>query len=174
MELNAYGVTLKRLTKDKIELVRHWRNDPKIAKHMNFREYITPEMQVKWFDCIDNRFNYYFLIVYKGLDVGLVNVKDINYDFMEGESGIFIFEDSFLNTDLSIRASLCKNDYFFLDFNLIKMTGHVLSDNKRAIRFNRAFGSHPLPNQEGIKYQKWVTYKDNYLIARNNLIKLLR
>ena len=37
-----YGITLKRLTVDKIELVRNWRNDPKISQYMEFRDYITP------------------------------------------------------------------------------------------------------------------------------------
>ncbi len=40
--LENYGVRLKRLTHDKIELLRQWRNDPKIQQYMFYREYITP------------------------------------------------------------------------------------------------------------------------------------
>ncbi len=40
--LENYGVRLKQLTHDKIELLRQWRNDPKIQQYMFYREYITP------------------------------------------------------------------------------------------------------------------------------------
>ena len=45
--IEGYGVKLKRLTHDKIELLRQWRNDPKIQQYMIYREEITPEMQEK-------------------------------------------------------------------------------------------------------------------------------
>ena len=44
-----YDIILERLTLDKIELVRNWRNDPKISQYMDFKEYISPEMQLNWF-----------------------------------------------------------------------------------------------------------------------------
>ena len=49
MFFEKYGVKLERLTADKIELVRNWRNDPKISQYMEFRDHITAEMQKKWF-----------------------------------------------------------------------------------------------------------------------------
>ena len=49
MKLEKYGICLEKLTHDKIELVRRWRNHPKIRRYMEFREEITPEMQEKWF-----------------------------------------------------------------------------------------------------------------------------
>lgn len=40
LQLNGYGITMRRLTKDKIELLRQWRNDPKIRQYMIYQEYI--------------------------------------------------------------------------------------------------------------------------------------
>jgi hypothetical protein len=58
MFFEKYGVKLERLTADKIELVRNWRNDPKISQYMEFRDHITAEMQKKWFASVDNENNY--------------------------------------------------------------------------------------------------------------------
>ena len=52
--IKKYGVTLEKLTHQKIEIVRQWRNDPKIDKYMEFHEEITPQMQENWFNRINN------------------------------------------------------------------------------------------------------------------------
>ena len=39
MILEGYGVKLHRLTEEKIELLRRWRNDPKIQQYMGYREH---------------------------------------------------------------------------------------------------------------------------------------
>ena len=69
IKLEKYGVTLKQLTHDKIELVREWRNDPKISQYMEYREYITSEMQEKWFEETNNDKNYFFLIEFEGKEI---------------------------------------------------------------------------------------------------------
>jgi hypothetical protein len=111
--LKGYGVTLKRLTHDKIELVRNWRNDPKIQQTMFFQDYITPEMQEKWFSRINNENNYYFIVAYNDEEIGLINIKDIDYEKKTGETGVFIYEDRYLGTDISYRAHLVMFDYVF-------------------------------------------------------------
>ena len=88
MKLEKYGIILKRLTYDKIELVRNWRNDPKISQYMEFRDYITLEMQEKWFQKINNDNNFFFIIEYEGKEIGIANIKDIEYKEKTGEAGI--------------------------------------------------------------------------------------
>ena len=48
--LQKENVVLRRVENKDIEMIRNWRNDPKISQYMSFRDYITPEMQKKWFD----------------------------------------------------------------------------------------------------------------------------
>ena len=79
MILEGYGVKLYRLTEEKIELLRRWRNDPKIQQYMGYREHITSEMQKAWFERINNDNNYYFIIEYEGKEIGCINIKDIDY-----------------------------------------------------------------------------------------------
>jgi RimJ/RimL family protein N-acetyltransferase len=179
MENNAviskYGVTLKRLTLDKIELVRNWRNDPKISQYMEFRDYITSEMQGKWFERINNKYNYYFIINYDMEEIGLVNIKDVDFYNRCAESGIFIYNDKYLNTDIGFRSALCNTDFAFEVLKLDYLYGHVMSDNKRALRFNKAFGCvlQGGGGEDKVK-QRLILKKDIYFEYRKRLIAMLK
>ncbi len=174
MTIEKYGVTLKRLTVDKIELVRNWRNDPKISQYMEFRDYITPEMQAKWFAKINNDQNYYFIIEYKGKEIGLTNVKDIDYGAKTGEGGIFIYDDSFLNSDIPFRVIFALNDFCFDELHLEKMIAHIMSDNKRAIDFNRVLGYKKDESSPESGKMVYILTKEDYLKQRNRFAKLLK
>ena len=173
MVIEKYGVRLKKLSIDKIELVRNWRNDPKINQFMDFKDYITEKMQLTWFNKINNIHNFYFIIEVDSIEVGLVNIKDIDYEKSLGETGIFIYEDSYLNTDLSFRAILCANDYYFDTLNMNILLGRVIKNNKRAVRFNKALGSTEVEILEDVNYNIWHTTKTDYQLAKTNILKLL-
>ena len=63
LTLYQYGVTLKRLEINDIEEVRSWRNFHYIQNKMQFTEDISSEMQLIWFNSINNKLNYYFIII---------------------------------------------------------------------------------------------------------------
>lgn len=174
MRIEGYGIALERLTLDKIELLRNWRNDPKIQQYMEYREYITPEMQRNWFDRINNEHNYYFIITCDGKDIGLVNLKDIDYERKCAEPGIFIYEDEFLNGDTGIRVALLNTDFAFETLNLDFLYGHILKNNRRAIRFNSVFGYELSLGQESVTNQLYRLKKEIYFQKRENLKRLLQ
>ncbi|MCQ2975200.1 MAG: GNAT family N-acetyltransferase [Bacteroidales bacterium] len=163
MELSKYGVTLKRLTEDKIELVRQWRNNPKIQQYMEYREYITEEMQKNWFQKINNDNNYYFIIVYNNKEIGLINIKNIDYEKGTGEPGIFIWDDEYINSDVTIRASCCQGDFIWNTLKLNELHIHVLKSNKRAIQYNKFFGYELTKNQENKENQEYILTRENML-----------
>lgn len=171
--IENYGVKLNRLTADKIETVRVWRNTPKISKYMEYREEITPEMQKNWFAKIDNDFNHYFVLEVDGKDIGLINIKDVDYEKGEGESGFFIWDDEYLNSDYSFRATLCLYDFAFETLKLNTIVAHVLQDNKRAIRFNIAFGMKLSANQENVMNQEYRLDYTTYIEKKSKIIKYL-
>ena len=172
--IDRYGIKLKRLTYDKIELVRRWRNDPKISQYMEYREEITPEMQEKWFQRIDNDNNFYFLIEIDNKEIGLINVRDIDYKKRQGEPGIFIWDDDYLNSTVSFQACLCLNDFCFETLELKKLVIHVLSDNKRAIKFNHAFGYIISDNQAEMYNQEYTLNDIDYYKKKEKILKFLR
>lgn len=173
MELQGYGITLKRLTLDKIEMLRNWRNDPKIQQYMEYRDYITSEMQRKWFESINNEHNYYFIIIIKGKEIGLVNLKNVDYERKCAEPGIFIYEDTYLNSDNGIRAALLNTDFAFENLNLDFLYGHVLKDNKRAIRFNSIFGYELSSGQDNVPNQLYTLKKEIYIQRREYMKTIL-
>ena len=160
--LQNYGVTLRRLTHDKIEMLRCWRNDPKIQQYMFYREYITPEMQKAWFARINNEHNYYFIIEYDGKEIGCVDIKDIDYDKKVAEPGIFIYDDYYLNSEIAIKATIISHDFAFYKLHLSQMLGHLWGNNKRAVRFNKLFGGRPMAGEENKDFQLWCITKEKY------------
>lgn len=166
--LEGYGVTLKRLTHDKIELVRNWRNNPKIQQTMFFQDYITPEMQEKWFSRINNENNYYFIVEYNNEEIGLINIKDIDYEKKTGETGVFIYEDRYLGTDISYRAHLVMFDYVFNVLKLENTFAHIRKENKVAIRFSVFLGAIRLEQKyNSTDCEIYKITRDKYFINKN-------
>lgn len=172
--ITKYGITLKPLTHDKIELVRQWRNTPKIRQFMEYRQEITQEMQERWFEKISTSGkDFFFIIVFEDKEVGLINIKDVDFEKKEGEPGIFIWDDEFLNGGASFRASLARNDFAWDVLKLERLVSHVLSDNKRAIRYNKMQGFVMASDQDGLYNQKYILEKENALKSKEKLIKIL-
>lgn len=169
--IRKYGLELTRLRHDKIELVRTWRNDRSISQYMEYREYISPEAQELWFSRIDNDENYYFIITLQNEDIGLINIKDVDHSSKCGESGIFIWDERYLNSDVSFRATFALFDFAFDDLKLNTIISHVLSDNKRAIQFNKLMGFKILAGQDNVYNQEYNLDISDYIKVRNKYLK---
>lgn len=160
LTLTGYGVTLRRLTHDKIEMLRQWRNDPKIQQYMIYREYITPEMQEAWFKKNNNDHNFYFIIEYEGREVGMINIKDVDYEKKTGEPGIFIYDDDLWNSDIGMRASLCIEDFIWNSLGMESQHIQVIASNKRAVQLNKFFGYEIVPGFENKEVLQMVLTKE--------------
>jgi len=167
-----YDIILERLSLDRLELLRNWRNDPKISQYMGSKEYITPEMHMNWFNKINNDNNYHFIVIYNNEAIGSVNIKDINYEKKCGEPGIFIYEDKYLNSDVGFRMALCNTDFAFDYLKLEYLYGIILADNKRAIRFNNALGYLPDKIQKYSEKISCTLTKERYFEYRNKILNL--
>ena len=131
-------------------------------------------MQRDWFESINNNNNFYFIVNYENQDIGLVNIKDVDYEKKTGEPGIFIYPDEYQNGDISFRCALCNMDFAFEQLNLDYVYGHVLRDNKRAKRFNSAFGYQIASDQENLTKQLYILTRERYLLCRDRISKLLK
>lgn len=171
--IEKYGVRLIRLTHDKIELVRRWRNDPKISQYMEYRDEITPEMQEAWFQRTNNENNFYHIIEINGKEVGLIDIRDIDYVKGEGEPGIFVWDDEYINSPEIFNASFANLDFAFETLGLKRLIIHVLKDNPRAIKYNKAIGYLLSPNQENVYNQEYTLVYPIYKSKRDRLLKYL-
>ncbi len=164
LSLKQFDVELRRLQLEDIELVRKWRNEAHVAQQMIYREYITTEMQLKWFDTINNQYNYYFLILFKGNKVGLINAKDYDLERGFGEGGIFIGDKAYEDSFAAVFASLCLlNFVFYLLPHISKSRIRVLKTNERAIQYNKLMGYEEISGAKNTHDQLFELSRERYL-----------
>ncbi len=156
VRIEKYGVVLRTIQPEDLELVRYWRNHPKIAQFMSFREHISEAMQKAWYATINNDRNLYLIVEWESRSVGLINIKDIDYVEKCCESGVFFWDDECLHSDVPPRASLALCDYAYEALGLKYLRAHVMRTNNRAIRYNKFMGYQLQPGQEDVDNQLYL------------------
>lgn len=163
MIAEQYGIKYKRITQQDIETLRYWRNQPFIRETMQFREYITPAMQRAWFDKINNKFNFYFIIEHENKKIGLINCKDAEPDSNIAEGGIFIWDKSYWGTPIPALASLTMLQAVFDVFKTGEASvATVACTNKVALDFNLMLGYEIKEKTSDGNYYKLYLSKDKY------------
>jgi len=171
MIVSRYGVKLIKLEQQHIELLRTWRNAEKIARFMEFRDHITPDMQQRWFDGLNPESDFYFMIEYRGHLVGMIHASGIDWKQGRGDAGLFIYEDRYLSTYTPVLASLCMVDLFFGIFTLERLYAKVMRNNPVAEAYNSNLGFKPMLLQEEHDFKMFELTRENYFAATENLRK---
>ena len=114
MIIRKYGIELHRLKEDSLEMLRQKRNEKSIREKMFYQEEITFDEQLKWFESINNIYNYYFVIHYKNEQIGLIHGKVLSYETRIAEGGIFLWNENYYNSVIPILSSVCMADITFL------------------------------------------------------------
>lgn len=170
--LEQYGITLKRITKNDIELIRNWRNHPTIRKTMAYQKKISSREQLEWFEKINNPLNYYLLIIIDEKPIGVINCKDVNLKDQYGEGGIFIWDGNYISSPIPSIASIILIDYIF---NIIEIGNksfvRVLSNNIPAQKYNQMLGYVLLPGQSSQKNQWYILTKEDFNAKKEKLTK---
>ena len=171
MIVHKYGITLRRLTLEDIELVRQKRNSDEIRQVMQFREEISPEMQLDWFKSIDNFENYYYIVEFEGKKVALINDKHMDWTARTSESGLFFWEKDYIHTFIPILASLVLLDvgFHYLDWRISYI--HVMRDNEPAIGYARQIGYEVCEGQEEEENQLYFLTRENFEARAKNIRK---
>ncbi|MEI7490627.1 MAG: GNAT family N-acetyltransferase [Bacteroidota bacterium] len=160
MKLIRYGITLHRLKEDDLELVRQWRNDPVVRDNFAFRDYITPVMQHAWFKSINNIHNFYTVIEYQAVKIGVINLKNIDWDEMSAEGGIFIPDVKYHQTSVPATISFMTTEILLNAFHFKTGYAHVLKENDAVRSFIYSLGYKMCPGQENEANQKFFITPD--------------
>ena len=169
MIIKGYDIMLHQLREEHIEMVRNWRNSQKIAKYMEYREMISPDMQRKWFSGLDDLLDFYFVIEYNEEFIGLIHVANINWALGSGDAGLFIYDNRYLNTHIPVLSSLSMLDALFSVFPLQAVTAKVMAGNDTAAKYNTRLGFQLVPGQEGMQFQQYRLEKEVYNAATEKL-----
>lgn len=173
MILRGYGVELIRLRHEDIELVREHRNSPAIQSRMEFREYITPEMQEEWFASLDATHSHYYIVVHEGRKKGLVNGAKLDWEKRETHSGGIFMWDETGGPQVPLGASLLLTDLSFI-LGLERTYIKVLRDNHTAINYNLQLGYELLPDQEHVNNREYVLTEAKYAAKTAKIKSLLQ
>lgn len=155
--LQGYGLTLRQLQLEDIEMVRQWRNDPSVSSYMAFRGHISKEQQEAWFKKVDNEENHFFIINLNGESVGLCELKKINSTNRTAEGGIFVYDERFRNSPHCVAVAVFVSEYGFGQLGLVRIYAQILDNNLRAIRFNKMLGYEFLESGEEGKSVYFLT-----------------
>ncbi|MDO9257801.1 MAG: hypothetical protein Q7U54_19950 [Bacteroidales bacterium] len=151
MKICKYGITLNRLRKEDLEFVREKRNEKqRLSSEENYID-ITPEMQLEWFESVDNFENFYYIIEYKGVKIGMLNNKKVDWTARTSESSLFLWDESFTDTIVPSLAALCLIEigFYYLNWNVCYIRVH--SDNAKAIENALSLGYELTEGKETVE-----------------------
>jgi len=172
MIIRKYGLVLKRLKEGDIELIRQMRNSESVRRNMYFKEDITPEMQKKWFQSVNNKFNGYYLIIHNEEKIGMIHGKNVDFEKRTCEGGIFIWNEKYLNSPIPSLASIIMNDWTFYLANFKAVYAKVLKENKIALSYNKMQGYEICEPQNDDKGVVWLMLtKEDYTAKIGNIRK---
>jgi UDP-4-amino-4,6-dideoxy-N-acetyl-beta-L-altrosamine N-acetyltransferase len=170
MHISNYGVDLKSITVADLELIRQWRNHPDVSKYMFFKDEITKDQQRKWHTSL--RLNDVYLLIFsERKKIGVINVKNINWEERSGEAGIFIGDPHFRNSPVPMQAIFALMDAFFFEFHFKRLTAVVKRSNDKALLFNQELGYQIISETED-KISMEVT-PEVYSLAREKFASFL-
>jgi UDP-4-amino-4,6-dideoxy-N-acetyl-beta-L-altrosamine N-acetyltransferase len=166
-------MVLRQVGLGDIEQIRQWRNSTEVSKYMEFRDHITPEMQTMWFEKICQKGDYYFMVIWKGESVGVINLKDIDNAKGTAEGGIFLVAKFTLNSYLPYFASICSTEFGYNKLGLNKIYAHILDENKRAVRYNLSLGYEPTEKVNVKGNRLFVQTSESYKYKISKIKKVL-
>ena len=138
--LAQYDVRLIRVQPEHLGLILRWRNSDSVRKNMFIQDLLQEKDQLAWFHSINNASNYYLIIEYLGVKVGLIHAKNFSEEEGIGEGGIFIGENEYLETWASVMASICFLNFIFSKLEINRSIVRVQAQNKSAISYNLQLG----------------------------------
>jgi RimJ/RimL family protein N-acetyltransferase len=170
-ELKSNSITLTKLNEGNLELLRNWRNTTQISNNMEFSGYITSEDQKVWFNNLCNETNYYFIIHYQNRKIGLIHLNKFDHDEYSAHAGLFISENEFTGTGISLGASLLLLTYAFDQLNLAIVYAKIKRNNLSALKYNSGLG-FVFEKDLNESFSLYKTTKHDFLKKKSLLIKL--
>ncbi len=169
----GFGVRLVPPDSVTAEIIRSWRNTPEVSRFMEFREYITPQMQQKWLESLSEKPVEYFVIYFHGKPVGLIHLAHISREDLSAEAGLFIGEPEFRGTGAALGASVLLLDYAFENLQLKRIWAKVHMENKASEEYNSLLGFIP-GKISGSGFKIWDLDSEDYRRRRNRLVALIQ
>ncbi len=169
--LSKFGIELVQIQPDDLEMIRSWRNADEVRRVFEYKTIITPNDQKKWFAQLDTSRNFYFVFSHKGLPLGVVSIKEINWDARGGEAGIFLGDTIYVKSPVPITAVIILMQFAFNVLNLNYLIAKIHQENNIAIEFNKALGYTRMKGEEQSIFQRYRVNENQFNNKKNRLLK---
>lgn len=174
LTLKDLGLTLEPLTPETAEVVRKWRNREDIAQFMEYREFISEEMQQQWFLKVEaDPSSIYWLIRNEKESIGLIHLAEIDLVAKTAHSGLFVGNVQFIGTGIALGASLIVLDYAFEKLGLQEVFAKVKNGNREAEKYNELLGFKREKELNG-EFNLWKVTRADYQQRKKVLIELVK
>ena len=167
--ISQFGLNFRRVEAgNDEEKLRVFRNLHHVKIEMFYQEVISKESHSKWFRTLDRARNYYFIYSLGAEDIGIVNLKNIEFETRIGEYGILVANQTFLGSHVNIAAVLFIYEYAFATLGLERLKAHILPSNEKAIRMNVSLGFKLADTNESLYHLS----KDDYVQTKRRFERL--
>jgi UDP-4-amino-4,6-dideoxy-N-acetyl-beta-L-altrosamine N-acetyltransferase len=171
---SRYGVTLSPITEGELELVRGWRNDPKIASQMIDQTFITAEMQRAWFARLTaSERDLTCVARFRGEPIGVGSLARFDSAAGTCEPGLYVFDDRYRGNLVPFCLGLAINDLAFEHLGARRLVARVVAENAAALRFNAALGYATVRQDDDGLVHIELEYAP-YVAARDRITRFIR
>jgi UDP-4-amino-4,6-dideoxy-N-acetyl-beta-L-altrosamine N-acetyltransferase len=124
-----------------MEMIRLWRNLPKVADYMFTDHVIGPKEHAAWFSRIlKDPTCKYWIIVCNGEDVGVANLYEIDPVNRRCSWAFYVASPNVRGKNVGARAEYAVLNYVFEELKFEKLCCPVLSFNRGVLLMHRRFG----------------------------------
>jgi len=136
------SLSFRRILEQDLEKIAEWRMSPEVTKYMYTNPKITMKDQLQWFERIstDEKVSYW-LIVFGGVEIGVINLYDIDLQNRRCFWAYYIGDNSVRGKGLGRGIECNIYDHVFFKLALNKLSCEVLSFNQKVVDIHKHFGS---------------------------------
>ena len=137
MVIKSGSIELRSIEMKDTALIVNWRNKDSVRKNFLYQKPFTEAGHIKWMQEKVATGKVAQFIIYSGdikKPVGSAFLRDIDYESLKAEFGIFIGEDHARGLGIGTSVARLILEYGFNGLRLHKIFLRVLADNEAAIR----------------------------------------
>jgi len=132
---------LRPLSDDDAAMLLRWRNLPEISRYMYTDHIITPQEHAAWFQRARARDDArYWVITTGGVDVGLVNLSDIDMHHRTSSWAFYIADVAARGKGVGAFTEYTILEVVFGEMGLRKLSCEVLASNPAVLGMHERFG----------------------------------
>jgi UDP-4-amino-4,6-dideoxy-N-acetyl-beta-L-altrosamine N-acetyltransferase len=133
--------SLRDLRPEDMDMIREWRNLPRVADYMYTDHVIRPEEHASWFARImKDPCCKYWIIVCDGENVGLVNLYNIDHKNRRCYWAFYVVSPNVRGKGVGSYAEYAILSYVFNELKFEKLCCEVLAFNKGVVEMHQRFG----------------------------------